>query len=110
MGRTEIPDLSGLQGEPWLVGTVFFQLERNGAFSKADAEVRSKENLTPPTLSERLINPTLGPKGVGRSNGQTLPGVPVPRLAWEFLTRQARPRLRIEFELLNDEAQSGGVG
>ena len=52
MGRTEIPDLSGLQGEPWLVGTVFFQLERNGAFSKADAEVRSKKNLTPPTLSE----------------------------------------------------------
>src|SRR5262252_6666589 len=58
MGRTEIPDLSGLQGEPWLVGTVFFQLERNGAFSKADAEVRSKKNLTPPTLSERLINPS----------------------------------------------------
>ena len=56
MGRTEIPDLSGLQGEPWLVGTVFFQLERNGAFSKADAEVRSKKNLTPPTLSEKLIN------------------------------------------------------
>jgi hypothetical protein len=24
MGRTEIPDLRGLQGEPWLVGTVFF--------------------------------------------------------------------------------------
>src|SRR5215469_6145221 len=60
MGRTEIPDLSGLQGEPWLVGTVFFQLERNGAFSKADAEVRSKKNLTPPTLSERLINPSPG--------------------------------------------------
>ena len=53
MGRTEIPDLRGLQGEPWLVGTDFFPLERNGAFSKANVEVRSKKNLTPPTLSER---------------------------------------------------------
>ena len=53
MGRTEIPDLRGLQGEPWLVGTVFFQLERSGALLKADTEVRSKKNLTPPTLSER---------------------------------------------------------
>jgi hypothetical protein len=56
MGRTEFPDLEGLQGEPWLVGAEFFQLERNGAFSKANAEVRPKKNLTPPTLSERRFN------------------------------------------------------
>ena len=35
------PDLRGLQGEPWLVGTGVFQLERSGALFKADAELRS---------------------------------------------------------------------
>jgi len=34
MGKTEIPDQRGLEGEPWLAGTVFFQLERSGAFLK----------------------------------------------------------------------------
>ena len=57
-GLGRVPDLRGLQGEPWLVGTEFFQLERNGAFLKADAEVYAK-NLTTPTLSESaIITPT----------------------------------------------------
>ena len=38
-GSDRVPDLEGLQGEPWLVGTAFFQLERSGAFLKADAEL-----------------------------------------------------------------------
>jgi hypothetical protein len=33
-GSDRVPDLKGLQGEPWLVGTLFFQLDRNGAISK----------------------------------------------------------------------------
>ena len=40
-GSDRVPDLRRLQGEPWLVGTEFFQLERSGAFLKADAELRS---------------------------------------------------------------------
>ena len=40
-GSDRVPDLRGLQGEPWLVGTGVFQLERSGALFKADAELRS---------------------------------------------------------------------
>ena len=40
-GSDRVPDLRGLQGEPWLVGTEFFQLERSGALFRADAELRS---------------------------------------------------------------------
>jgi hypothetical protein len=39
-GSDRVPDLRGLQREPWLVGTEFFHLERNGALSRADAELR----------------------------------------------------------------------
>ncbi len=49
-GSDRVPDLKGLQGEPWLVGTSFSTRAKWRALLRTDAELRC---LTTPTLSER---------------------------------------------------------
>src|SRR6516162_6391115 len=54
VGSDRVPNLKLIASEPWL-DTALVQLERNGALHGVHAVVRSKKNLTPPTLSEMGI-------------------------------------------------------